>query len=157
MHTFKGFGQEWILVARRVPDWKRDQTALQSLTGHPLNWVGYLNAEPFVWLILIGQVPDICSVYFKDSLKWSRFRHIGADFQNLLKSKQAEQKVSHPVLSSSDIQTLLEWWNIRIKFLSWFHGHVKTISLKHAFSEIIENWKNMCICRFYWFSYNNSD
>ncbi len=28
-----------------------------------------------------------------DSLKWSRFQNIGADFRNLLKSKQAKQKV----------------------------------------------------------------
>ncbi len=28
-----------------------------------------------------------------DCLKWSRFRNIGGDFQNLLISKQAKQKV----------------------------------------------------------------
>ena len=29
-----------------------------------LHWAGYRNPEPFVWLVLIGEVPDICSVYF---------------------------------------------------------------------------------------------
>ncbi len=41
------------------------------------HWVGYQNPEPFVWLVLIGQVPDICSVYFNFNLLfrdvWSRF------------------------------------------------------------------------------------
>ncbi len=31
------------------------------------HWVGYQNLEPFVWLVLIDQFPDMCSVY------WSRF------------------------------------------------------------------------------------
>ena len=31
------------------------------------HWVGYQNLEPFVWLVLIDQVLDMCSVY------WSRF------------------------------------------------------------------------------------
>ncbi len=39
-----------------------------------MHWVGYQNPEPFVWFILIDQVPHIY-------------------FRNLLKSKQAEQKV----------------------------------------------------------------
>ncbi len=32
------------------------------------HWVGYQNPEPFVWLVLIGQVLDICSVYFNFNL-----------------------------------------------------------------------------------------
>ena len=54
-------------------------------TRDPYHWVGYQIPEPFVWLVLIGQVPD--------TVEQEIFMTLGADFRNLLKSKQAKQKV----------------------------------------------------------------
>ena len=62
---------------------------------YDIHWVEYQNPEPFVWFVLINQFPHIHlqHLYRIPSERGCRFRNIGADFQNLLKSKQAEQKV----------------------------------------------------------------
>ena len=69
------------------------------------------------WLVLIDQVPDICSVY--DCLIWSRFWNVGADFRNLLNQNKPNQwfqiLVSHAVYSKS----WAHYWK-----LVWYFGFV---------------------------------
>ncbi len=55
--------------------------------------MGYQNPEPFVWLVLIAQVPDILLCLFQN---------IGADLRNMRKSKQAKQKVPDFGIPPSD-------------------------------------------------------
>ncbi len=77
------------------------------------HWAGYQNPEPFVWFVLIGQVPHIYLQHTEHLYwiwNWSRFRNIGADFRNLLNwnkpNKGFRILASHPVYMNLNIESL---------------------------------------------------
>ena len=66
-----------IAAATRPPGYRPVKTGSSSLAmaqailrdngKNSIHWMGPQNPEPFVWLVLIWQVWEICSVYFKDT------------------------------------------------------------------------------------------
>ncbi len=97
--------------------------------GKPIHWVGYQNPEPFVWLVLIQQVPEI---------KINR-----ADIRNLVNQNKSNKKFW--ILVSLSVYQITFHTNLLVYFKAYWHMYKKATYLTKltALKKILRGNKNV--------------